>query len=117
MFLQIKGRCFAGAEEVRNVLHLYEGHGGSLEFDAGRRDSQIDESGSKVVRYLCVALDDSCIYSLAKSHAVFQGHKKVPWRQTLSQYTLDPSPCLVRRGWCVLVEAHLAQVSVQRHDE
>lgn len=44
MFLHVEGWSFAGAEEVGDVFHLYEGHRGGLELDAGRRNGKVDES-------------------------------------------------------------------------
>jgi hypothetical protein len=40
----VQWRHLAGAEEVRDVLHLDEGHGRLLELDAWVRHRQIDES-------------------------------------------------------------------------
>lgn len=52
-------------------------------------------------------------YLLAEGYAIFQGLEQVAFFQALAQYTLNPSPSLVRRGGGVFVEAHLAQVPVQ----
>ncbi len=43
VLLEIEGRGFAGAEEVGDVFHLDEGHGGLFELDARGSDSEVDE--------------------------------------------------------------------------
>lgn len=50
VFLKVERRRLAGSEEVGDVFHLYEGHLGVLEFDAGRRYSKVDESVAFPVR-------------------------------------------------------------------
>jgi hypothetical protein len=42
VLLKVEGRCLAGAQELRYVLHLDEGHGRLLEFDARGSDDEVD---------------------------------------------------------------------------
>lgn len=49
MLLQVQRRRLAGAEEVGDVLHLYEGHRGGLELDTGRREGEVDEPILRII--------------------------------------------------------------------
>lgn len=79
MFLQVERRGFAGAEEVRDVLHLDEGHGRGLELDAGRSNSQVDEPGSKWWSDICIALGDSSMHThLQRATPSFKAPRRSP---------------------------------------
>lgn len=45
---EVERRVLAGGEEVGDVFALGEGHVGGLEFDAGRWEGEVDESGGFV---------------------------------------------------------------------
>lgn len=43
VFLQVERGGLACSEEMRDVLHLNEGHGRLLEFDSGRPDGEVNK--------------------------------------------------------------------------
>ncbi len=71
MFLEIEGGGLAGSEEVRDVLHLDERHGGLLELDSWRSDGQVDEPimGSMLVTYYTSRLLSWIVLAGARSMA------------------------------------------------
>jgi len=111
VLLEVERRGLAGAQEVRDVLHLDEGHGRLFELDAGGPDGEVDESAH-------VSLDSRNASrqpdSLAQGDAILQTLEKVIAWQALVEDALDPLPGLVGSARGVLVEAQLAQVSIQR---
>ena len=51
---------------------------------------------------------------LAECYSVFQCFQEIPGFQSFAQHFLDPFPGFVCEFWGVLVQAHSAQVFIQR---